>query len=85
MTNHEFYVPWAKDKVKYNVGQPMGAYSSWAVFTLSHHILVWIAGMMCGKPHFDQYVILGDDIVIADTAVYNHYKQLIKDLGVSLS
>jgi hypothetical protein len=24
----------------YNVGQPMGAYSSWAVFTLSHHLIV---------------------------------------------
>lgn len=26
--------------VKYSVGQPMGAYSSWAVFALSHHLVV---------------------------------------------
>jgi len=26
--------------LKYAVGQPMGAYSSWATFTLSHHLVV---------------------------------------------
>jgi len=27
----------------YSVGQPMGLYSSWAIFALSHHIIVRIA------------------------------------------
>lgn len=27
-------------KVNYNAGQPMGAYSSWAIFTLTHHLII---------------------------------------------
>jgi len=30
------------------VGQPMGAYSSWAVFSLSHHVLIWTLALECG-------------------------------------
>jgi hypothetical protein len=32
--------------VKYAVGHPMGTYSSWAVFTLSHHLLVQICAYL---------------------------------------
>jgi hypothetical protein len=28
------------DTVRYNCGQPMGAYSSFAVFSLCHHLIV---------------------------------------------
>jgi len=71
--------------VKYAVGQPMGAYSSWAVFALTHHAIVQFAAYLAGhKGWFGLYALLGDDIVIADVAVANKYKRLCKWLGMGI-
>lgn len=41
MTGYEFQPTWAPSEViKYSVGQPMGAYSSFPMFTLLHHLIV---------------------------------------------
>lgn len=57
--------------IEYGRGQPMGLYSSFAVFSLSHHYVVQYAyNLTClgtGKdPNkvFSGYSIIGDDIVI---------------------
>lgn len=72
-------------KVRYAVGQPMGAYSSWAVFALTHHALVQFAAFLAGhREWFRFYALLGDDIVIADVAVANRYKRLCKWLGMGI-
>jgi len=72
--------------VNYAVGQPMGGYSSWAVFTLCHHLVVQYAATLCGnKGFFTGYRILGDDIVINDTNVAARYQDIINTLGVKIS
>jgi len=64
----------------------MGAYSSWAAFTLTHHLIVQIAAKDCSKElPFTQYAMLGDDIVIADNEVSIRYRELINLSGVELS
>nr|QJQ28893.1 RNA-dependent RNA polymerase [Botrytis cinerea mitovirus 4] len=70
---------------KYNVGQPMGAYSSWAAFTITHHLVVAWAAHLCGEYNFSQYIILGDDIVIKNNKVANKYITLMTRLGVEIS
>jgi len=73
-------------KVRYAVGQPMGAYSSWAAFSLSHHALVQYCAYLEGhKDWFEGYGILGDDIVIGDGRVARRYEVMCRKLGVSLS
>lgn len=47
----------------YKAGQPMGAYSSWACFTLCHHIIVQYAANLIGEYPTKNYILLGDDIV----------------------
>jgi hypothetical protein len=71
--------------VKYNTGQPMGAYSSWAAFALTHHIVVQRAAMETQKFPFTNYALLGDDIVIGDKDVARKYEQLMLALGVEFS
>lgn len=71
--------------LKYSVGQPMGARSSWAAFTLSHHLVVQYAAHLCNKYPFKEYILLGDDIVIYDNDVAAKYLQIINDLGVDIS
>lgn len=73
--------------VNYNCGQPMGAYSSWAVFALCHHFIVYVAAKKAGylTKRFDNYILLGDDIVIGNDNVAREYKMLLKVLGVEYS
>lgn len=73
--------------VRYAVGQPMGALSSWAMLAWSHHIMVSIAAHRVGKVGFSLYLVLGDDLVIADKAVAMSYLKLAKewDIDINLS
>lgn len=72
--------------VRYAVGQPMGAHSSWPAFTLAHHAIVQYAAWLCGwRRWFEHYGILGDDIVIRDNDVALMYQRVIKALGVDIS
>nr|UPW42221.1 MAG: putative RNA dependent RNA polymerase [Jiangsu mito-like virus 14] len=70
---------------KYSVGQPMGAYSSWAMLALTHHVVVRVAAHKVGLSNFRDYCILGDDIVIRNDAVASEYYNLMKALGVSIN
>jgi hypothetical protein len=85
LADQEFYVPWEDRFVKYEVGQPMGAYSSWAVFALSHHIIVQYAAYIIGEYPTKKYILLGDDIVIGGKLLADTYKEIIGALGVGIS
>lgn len=76
-------------KVEYATGQPMGAYSSWAMLAFTHHAIVqWAAlraGVItCGGNWFSDYALLGDDIVIGNKLVANEYSKLMAALGVEI-
>jgi hypothetical protein len=72
--------------VRYAVGQPMGAYSSWAMLAICHHIVVQLAAYRAGwRSWFPYYALLGDDLVIADKAVADHYLSLMRHLGVPIN
>jgi hypothetical protein len=70
---------------RYSVGQPMGAYSSWVVFAITHHFVVQWAAYRCGYKDFRDYILLGDDIVIKNDKVANRYMQLMEKWGVEIS
>lgn len=71
--------------VKYARGQPMGAYSSWAIFSLTHHMIVqmaaWLSGYSGWYPH---YALLGDDVVIAGDKVVKKYKAICRWFGMDI-
>jgi hypothetical protein len=71
--------------VKYSVGQPMGALSSWAMLAFTHHLIVQFAALQVQgslKSLFRDYCILGDDIVIFNHKVAKKYHDIISSLGV---
>lgn len=82
---HEFYVPWTGQWVRYATGQGMGAYSSWTVMALTHHTIVQWAAMRIGYPHFTDYWLLGDDLVIMSDKVAAEYRKIISELGMEIS
>lgn len=85
LVKEPFLTPDGSTTITYKVGQPMGAYSSWAVFALSHHILVQYSAYLIGQYPTKNYILLGDDIVIGGDALANSYKRQIETLGVEIS
>jgi hypothetical protein len=86
LTGREFCLPGSTKAFKYAVGQPMGAYSSWAMLALTHHFIVQVAAWIsCTVPRgtmYKNYAVLGDDIVIGDSSVANTYLDIISKIGV---
>jgi hypothetical protein len=78
--------PGTPKSVRYGAGQPMGAYTSWAVFSLSHHLVVqWAAYRATNRVQwFTLYALLGDDVVIGDKAVAKSYLNLLRAIGVEI-
>lgn len=74
------------NSVRYAVGQPMGAYSSWAMLALTHHAIVQFAAFRTKRfsGWFDLYAVLGDDIVIGDRYVAAQYVEIMDTLGVKI-
>lgn len=83
MTRLPFRLKDVDSPVKFGAGQPLGAKSSWAVFTLCHHLVVMLASIRTNSDA--HYIILGDDIVLRGHALATEYKRIMSDLGVSIS
>jgi len=80
--------PWAfkNNLISYSVGQPMGAYSSWAMLALTHHVIVQVAALRANKVvPFEYYAVLGDDVVINDNQVADQYLILMESLGLKIN
>lgn len=69
--------------VSYTRGNPMGAYSSWAAFSLAHHYLVYLA-CLAARVSWKRcpYMMLGDDIVIANDRVASEYLRLLERFDI---
>nr|UPW42055.1 MAG: putative RNA dependent RNA polymerase [Heilongjiang mito-like virus 8] len=85
MTGYPFRLPNGKS-VQFSVGQPLGAKSSWAAFSLAHHFVVHYAYILSGSKEKEPlYRLLGDDIVIMDPLLAQSYQDVIQSLGVEIS
>jgi hypothetical protein len=69
----------------------MGALSSWAMLAVTHHLIVQAAYhkvhgyTYTGKFWYDNYEILGDDVIIFDKDVAEAYLALMAELGVPIN
>jgi len=85
LTDRDYFVPRQKP-VRYATGQPMGAYSSWAMLAITHHFIVQYCARKAGySKWFGEYMVLGDDIVIMDSKVATNYQNIMKVLAVDIS
>lgn len=87
ITSNNYGIP--TGNIRYSVGQPMGALSSWAMLNLVHHMMIQFIAVHLDKVPFgswySEYVILGDDLVLFDKEVANRYLSLCKELGVDIN
>lgn len=72
--------------IQYARGNPMGAYSSWASFTVAHHYVMYYCCRNIGlKWRTARYAILGDDVLVGDTRLYREYRRVLELLEVPVS
>nr|QIP68030.1 RNA-dependent RNA polymerase [Erysiphales associated mitovirus 1] len=77
-----------RSHIRYAVGQPMGAYSSWAMLAITHHYIVQLSAWLTYRSlrkWFTNYMVLGDDVVILDKSVALTYIKIMKSLGVEIN
>jgi len=86
LVGREYRVPGkSRLSISYAVGQPMGAYSSWAMLAWTHHAIVqWAARRAGHEGWFRSYAVLGDDIVICDDAVAQAYVKICGEIGLGI-
>lgn len=93
LTGREYFVKYKDSNnvtrtasLRYEVGQPMGALSSWAMLAFTHHFIVqsaaWHAGVCPVGTLFRDYAVLGDDLVIGNSRVRKSYLLIVSALGV---
>lgn len=86
MVELPFLIPGSQTEyVKYEVGQPMGALSSWGIMALTHHVIVQYSALEVGCYPFKDYILLGDDIVINNDSVATKYREVMTYLGIDIS
>nr|WAY16596.1 putative RNA-dependent RNA polymerase [Rhizoctonia solani mitovirus 63-MNR] len=72
----------------YAVGQPMGAYSSFAMLALTNHVIMHVAFIQINVKYQQgsgQYAILGDDVAMASLSLSTEYERLMAILGVEIN
>jgi len=73
------------NNIRYNVGNPMGFYTSWPLSTLCHHFIVYCCCQEVGISwKYAKYKLLGDDIIIYDDNLAMKYQELISLIGVDI-
>lgn len=84
LTDRSFSLPtgYEGEPLRYTRGQPMGAYSSWAMLALVHHALYAFAAHRVGLASFTDYRVLGDDGVVAGSRVAASYLAVCDQFAV---
>jgi len=60
--------------IEWKRGQPLGVYPSFFAFTLTHGLVL----AMLAEMQTDKFFVLGDDVVILDTQLYEKYIAFLK-------
>jgi len=91
LTERKYYLPtklttgeFTGIPFKYGRGQPMGALSSWAALAVVHHFLVYLSAVRANIVNFQDYLVLGDDLVIANRDVAREYISLCEELEIPI-
>lgn len=72
----------------YAVGQPMGAYSSFAMLALTNHLIMYASALRIGlkvQKGAGLYAILGDDVAISRGDLAAEYNTIMQLLGVEIN
>lgn len=82
---NELKVPFKRDTLRWEVGQPLGIAPSMSMFSLAHNMLLTGICREKGLEPEDVFRILGDDVVIVSDSVHAEYIRILDIAGVPIS
>jgi len=86
LADRTFKLQWSGEDVRYSAGQPMGAYSSWPLCSLAHHLVVEYSANLAGVQNCKEiYRLIGDDVIITERRTAESYIKVITALGVDIN
>lgn len=86
LAKRTFTVAWSGDQVSYGTGQPMGAYASWPLCTLAHHLVMHYSAYKHSIKNVNKYYrILGDDNERTNKILSDSYEETLHNLGCELN
>lgn len=80
LSRGDWYTPWDSGSVKWQQGQPLGLYPSFAIMGLAHNAIAYLCARMAGLDPYDSFRIIGDDIVM-NTKMQRNYDNYIAIIG----
>jgi len=83
ISQREFQLPNSSQRVKFMTGQPLGAYSSWAMLALTHHVLCRYALKRIGLERDSlnpSFAIVGDDNCLRGSEFASSYHEIMVGL-----
>jgi hypothetical protein len=66
-----------KEYVTYTKGQHQGMYGSFALFSLTHNLVLTEMCQKLGIEPIESFRILGDDVIISDAALHKEYRDFL--------
>jgi hypothetical protein len=86
LSKRQFTVAWSGEHVNYGTGQPMGAYASWPLCTLAHHLIMHYSASQHSIKNVNKYYrILGDDNERTHEGLSVTYEDTLHNLGCELN
>jgi hypothetical protein len=71
--------------VHYSVGQPMGFAGSFPFLAIGQHGLIRLAATNLGISAKNQYVVLGDDVILSNDDLHQEYRRLLGLYSIPIS
>jgi hypothetical protein len=72
-----------KEILHYGTGQPMGLYPSFALFALTHNVILHTLSRRVGVT--DSFRVLGDDVIISDSKLFTEYREFLREYSIPVS
>jgi len=82
ITQRDFHLPNSDKLVRFSCGQPLGAYSSWAMLAITHHVICRYALKRIGKARIEgqpTFAIVGDDNALLGRSFAGSYRKVMVD------
>ena len=74
-----------QEEWSYNVGQPMGMYTSFILFHITHLMILEFINSNLASGEKGEYRVLGDDVIIYGDKLARQYSILMRRFGVEIS
>jgi len=84
LSDRSFMTP-EGEAIFYQVGQPMGARSSFPMLALTHHVIIHAAAKRAERPTGWDYRIVGDDSAILSGHVASKYREIMNAYGLIIN